>query len=221
MRNAKCGIRNNSRGKVRLLRLAVLFFLLTLVLLRTGGQAELIDRVIACVNNDVITLSELNQAVAFNSAVGAVSSGNLEAETLEGLINRRLLVQEAYRLKSVEVTEQEINFEIEKLKKRLGSDKAFDVFLERVDMTESDLSRLLGERLFVERFFEKKIGLFIRVSREEAEDYFIRHSDRFPGKRFQDVQRVIATGLQEQKLEQHMGQYLAEIRNKADIRIER
>jgi peptidyl-prolyl cis-trans isomerase SurA len=183
-------------------------------------RAELVDRVVASVNNDVITLSELEQAVGFNVALGGKQEEKLRAETLEGLINRQLLLQEAYRLKFVEVSGQDITAEIEKLKTRLGSDKAFDDVLARLDMTREQLGRMLGERLLVERFVEKKIGLFVRVSRDEAQDYFNSHPAAFKDKRFQEVQKTITAMLSEQKLEQQVAQYLAELKSKADIRLD-
>ena len=71
----------------------------------SAARAELVDRIVASVNNEVITLSELERAVGFNVAFGGKSEEKLRAETLEGLINRHLLLQEAYRLKVVEVSD--------------------------------------------------------------------------------------------------------------------
>lgn len=218
MRHAACGMRNERRAIAGYgYTLSSLIFFL--ILLPFAASAELIDRVVASVNNEAITFSELNQAVSFNIAVGGGSTENLREQTLEGLINRRLLTQEAYRLKFVEVSEQDIDTEIEKLKKRLGPDAALADFLTRLDITAGQLRRMLRERLLVERFIEKKIGLFIRVSREEAQDFFNRNAARFKGRRFQEVQKEITAGLQEQKLEEQMSQYLAELKSKADVRM--
>lgn len=195
--------------------------LMLLILLPWPVRAELIDRVVASVDHDVITLSELNQAVGFNAELGGGDTEAIRAGTLEGLINRGLLVQEARRLKFVEISDQDIAAEIEKLTQRLGSEKALADFLERLDMTRERLGRMLGERLLVERFVEKKINLFVRVDRDEAEEFFNAHRDRFGGKRFADVQKQITAGLQRQKLGQQMSRYLAELRSKADVKINR
>jgi hypothetical protein len=193
---------------------------LVLLISPAAARAELVDRIVASVNNDVITFSEFEQAVAFNVALGGKKEENLRAETLEGLINRRLLIQEAYRLKFVEVSEQDIGAEIEKLKQRLGTDTAFAAFLAKLDMTREQLGLMLGERLLVERFVEKKIGLYVRVSRDEAQDYFNNHPTGFKDKRFPEVQKAITTMLTDRKLEQQVTQYLAELKSKADIRRE-
>ena len=190
-----------------------------LSVLPSPARAELVDRIVASVNNEVITLSELERAVGFNVAFGGKNEDKLRTETLEGLINRHLLIQEAYRLKFVEVSDQDIDAEIDKLAARLGSAKALGDFLARLDMTREQLGRMLGERLLVEKFIEKKIGLYVRVSRDEARDYFNNHPAEFKDKRFEEVQKVVTAMLTGQKLEQQSAQYLAELRSKADIRV--
>jgi hypothetical protein len=192
-------------------------FLLIALLAPPAARAELLDRIVASVNNEVITRSELEQAVGFNVALGGKNGKQLRDETLEGLINRKLLVQEAYRLKFVEVSGQDVQAEIEKLKKRLPGN-AFADLLARLDMTEEQLGRMLGERLLAERFIEKKLGLFVRVSHDEAQDFFNTHPAEFKDKRFPDVQKTITAMLTEKKLEEQVAQYLSDLRARADIR---
>lgn len=191
------------------------------IVLPATASAELIDRIVATVNNQVITLSDLRRAVRFNEEMGGGSRDrkDIEAETLEGLINKLLLLREARRLSLTEVTEQDVGDEIGKVRTRLGSDKAFSDFLQRTEMTLEQLGRMLGERLLVERFVEKKVGLFVRVGRNEARKYFDGHPEEFKGKRFPEVSKTITALLSEEKTGQQITHYLAELRNKADIRI--
>ena len=200
---------------------AILVSLCSFLSLAAGARAEIVDRIVATVNNEVITASELAQTVGMNKRLGksAQDGKTLEAETLEGLITRRLLVQEARRLRFVEVSEQEINAEVEKLRKRFESDASFMDFLRSLDLTEQVLGRMLGEQLLVEKFVEKKVGLFVRVTREEAQSYFDGHASQFPGKRFQDVQKTITAALTDQKVGRQLDKYVAELRGRADIRV--
>jgi len=200
---------------------AILVSLCSFLSLAAGARAGLVDRIVATVNNEVITASELAQTVGMNKRLGkSVQDGKtLEAETLEGLITRRLLVQEARRLRFVEISEQEIGAEIEKLRKRFESDASFMDFLRSLDLTEQVLGRMLGEQLLVEKFVEKKVGLFVRVTREEAQSYFDSHASQFPEKSFQDVQKTIMAALTDQKVGRQLDKYVADLRGKADIRV--
>ncbi len=194
---------------------------LCVLMLSSAVRAELADRMVAAVNYEVITASDLNHAVALNMRLGGAYEDRktLESDTLEGLITRRLLVQEARRLRFVEVSNEEITAETDKLRKRFGSDKAFADFLAEQDMTGQELGRMLGERLLVERFAEKKVGLFVRVSRDEAQRYFEEHAAEYKDKRFQDFQKTIEALLTDRKSETQLNQYVAELRGKANIRI--
>jgi len=209
--------RNNSTGRTVCAAGMVLcaFFLLAAVC-----RAELVDRVVASVNNEVITLSDLQQAVAFNTALGGKGNGKqLEQETREGLINGRLLLQEAYRLKFAEVSDLDIAVEVGRLKLKLGSDDAYRGFLARTGLTEERLGRMLGDRLLIERFVEKKIGLFARVSREEAQSYFQDHPNEFKDMRFSQVQKSITALLSTEKVSQQLDLYVVELRDRAVIRL--
>ena len=210
---------NNLRRRVVPLPLFTLF----LVLSFSPVRAEPVDRIAATVNNEVITGSELAYTAALNMQLGNDKRDRrtVEAETLAGLINRRLLVQEARRLRFVEVTEQDISAESDKIRKRFGSDKALADFLANQDMTAQEFNRMLGEQLLVERFVGEKVALFVRVSREEAQAYFDEHPAEFTGKRFPDVQKNIFSFLTDRKVGQQLDQYVTELRNKADIRINR
>jgi hypothetical protein len=200
------------------------WYIFTVVLLLAvpcAVRAEPVDHIAAAVNNEVITGSELAFAVALNTRFGGAGADRkaLESDTLDGLINRRLLIQEARRLKYVDVSDQELAAEVEKLSKRFGSEKAFHDFLNGLDVTPQEVSRMLGERLLVERFVEKKVGLFVRVSRDEAQGWFEAHASDYRGRRFSEVQKNIVALLTEQKIARELARYIAELRAKADIRI--
>ncbi len=194
---------------------------LVLLMLPCSARAELVDRIVAAVNYEVITWSDLEQAVRFNAALsgGSRNGERLQKETLEGLINRQLFLQEIGRLRFVEVSAQDVNAEVEKLQKRFGSGKEFSEFLAGLEMSKEQLDRMVAERLLVERFVDKKIGLFVRVSRDEAQSYYDAHPAEFKGKRFPEVQKQITALLFEEKLDRQVDQYLAELRSKADVRM--
>ena len=89
-------------------------------------QGEPVAHIVAAVNNEVITSIDLAASVRFNAKLGntaSVDTRKLEQETLEGLINRRLLLQEARRLRFIEVSDQETEDEVGKLRKRFASEK--------------------------------------------------------------------------------------------------
>ncbi len=202
--------------RLLLITLVVAFFLFP-----AAAYAERIDHIVAAVNNEVITSLDLEQAVSINEALSgpAPDRDRLMKETRDGLVNRQLLLQEARRLKFVELSGQDIPAQVEAFKKRLGSPEAFAAFLSHARLTGRDLERMLGDRLLVERFIEKKIGLYIRIGREEAQRYFDSHAEQYRGKTFPEAQKQIVSFLTDQVLGKQVEQYLADLRSAAAIRI--
>ncbi len=213
MVNAECGMLNGS-GQVLVLFFAFLFF-------PALAPAERVDHIVAAVNNEVITSLDLEQAVGINEVLSgpAPDRDRLLKETRDGLVNRQLLLQEARRLKFVELSEQEMLAQVEAFKKRMGPPAEFAAFLSHARLTDRDLERMLGDRLLVERFIEKKIGLYVRVSREEVRRYFDSHAEQYRGKEFPEVQKQITSFLTDQLLGKQVEQYLADLRSAAVIRI--
>ena len=222
MRISDCGFRiENGPGWGSGVAGLVLVLCSVLLAISTAAQAERIDHIVAAVNNDVITSFDLEQAVSINEVLSgpALDRNRLREETRIGLVNRLLLLQEARRIKIVEVTEQDMRTQVEAFSGRLGSPEALAAFLSKARLSSRDLERMLGERLLVERFIEKKIGLYVRIDRKEAQDYFDSHAARFKGKSFPEAQKQIMSFLADQELVKQVDQYLSELRGKASLRI--
>jgi len=212
---------NKHRSGEGVAGLLLMFLVAGLVFIPSAAQAERVDHIVAAVNNDVITSLDLDQAVSINEALSgpAKDPNRLREETRDGLVNRLLLLQEARRLKFVELSEQDVRAQVEIFKKRLGSPEAFAAFLSSTLLSNRDLERMVGDRLLVERFIEKKIGLYVRIGREEAKQYFDSHPAQFKGKPFPDVQKQIIAFLMDQELGKQVEHYLADLRSTASIRI--
>jgi hypothetical protein len=215
LRIADFGLRIKNGPGQMLVLFALFLFIPALV------RAERIDHIVAAVNNDVITAVDLEQAVSINEALSlpARDRKTLMVETRDGLINRLLLLQEARRLKFVELSEQDVRAQVETFKKRLGSPEAFAAFLSGTGLSNRELERMLSDRLLVERFMEKKIGLYVRVSRDDAQRYYDAHAAQYQGKMFPEVQKQITSLLMDQELGKQVERYLADLRSNASIRI--
>lgn len=109
-------------------------------LLTTQSRAELVDRVVAVVNNEVITLSELDEEGRgiFQHIAEITPADRLEyeltvarSEILDTLIDKRLIAQRA-KEKNIVVTDAEV-------------DAAFDQVLSRNRLTRGDLLGKLSE----------------------------------------------------------------------------
>lgn len=154
-----------------------------LVMVRPGeapavrnGQA-LIDRVVAVVNEDVITMSELQEAVILyqrETKGSALADGDLEElqrKVLARMVDHRLQVQEARREK-VEVTEDDVRTVVDDFVRRNGGDRVqIEAQLRQQGLTWEGLRRELRDQLLAQRIRSRRVSRRASVPEAEVDAY--------------------------------------------------
>lgn len=158
-------------------------FLLSLFLPSTGG-AELVDKVVAIVNNEVITLSEVEeeaarifQALAKESSGQALVKSLAEAReaTINGLIDRRLINQRA-KSTNTTVTDEELVAAFDSTRNRMALNPAeFRKKLERSGMTEESLKKQLRDQVLQSKLISYDVRAKIVVTDEMIRNYYNEH----------------------------------------------
>ncbi len=158
------------------------------------------DRIVAVVNHEAITLSELDEAVENFLGVVARSQPSVKREdiieearkaSLNKLIDGVLLKQEASRLKIV-ISDQEINRTMNDMLARKNiSFEEFRESLKNEGMTVDDYKKEIRQYLLTRKIVEKTIRYKIAVSDEEIGDYYGKHRDRYEGKEANRVQQIL------------------------------
>ncbi len=165
-----------------------LFFLglaFFLILLSSLAQAVVVDRIVAVVNDEVITLSELDEAAAplyrkyLPRAKDPVERENLirqiRRRVLQQMIDEKLLAQEAERLE-IKVSEQEIDSFIQRLKEQNHlSDEKFREFLAAQGLSYEDYRKQVAEQIKRIKLIQGHIRERIVVTPEEIKDYYRKH----------------------------------------------
>ncbi len=151
--------------------------LVIFILCYPAYAAILLDRVVAVVNKEVITWSELYHMMEYEATdqLKGLSEEERrkvfkenEALFLEKLIDFKLQLQEAKRL-GFEVDKNEIQETIENIKKRYSmNDKDFEESLEREGMTFEEYKRRLYEQMLISKFVNYQIRNKVIVSDEDV-----------------------------------------------------
>ena len=134
------------------------------------------DRVLAIVNNDAITLSELQEAIAVykyeNRDRAPESSDQLVQQFLTRMIDSRLQVQEAEREKIV-IEETEIDEELaDRIKKmNLKGREEFEAALKAQGIPMTAVRKRIADELRRGRIVSRKVRLRVSVTEEEVSQY--------------------------------------------------
>jgi peptidyl-prolyl cis-trans isomerase SurA len=136
------------------------------------------DRVVAVVNNDAITLSELQETIVAYRAenrggrAGSSSDDELAKQFLPKLIDSRLQLQEADREK-ITVEDQEVNDEISERIKAYNSKSVeeFEKLLKEQGITMDAVRKRVREALRVQKVIRRKVALRVSVTDAEIVQY--------------------------------------------------
>lgn len=164
---------------MRKLKLLIIIFIIT-VITKNAYNAILLDRVIAVVNKEVITWSELYKMMEYEltdqieglteEERNKVFKEN-EAIFLDKLIDFKLQLQEAKRL-GFEVEQVEIQEAIENIKKKYSmNDTDFEESLKKEGFTLEDYKKRLSEQMLISKFLNYQIRNKVVVSEEEIKRF--------------------------------------------------
>lgn len=157
------------------------FFLFFILITPASSFSELVDRVVAVVNEDIITLSEVEQeAEGLYRAIAQKGSGEslLQAlaqareTTIDALINRRIIAQRAKQF-HVSVTEKEINDAYEQVRSRSGfSQAAFREELAKSGMTKKTYKASLSSQILQKKLISFDVHSKLIITEAMILDYF-------------------------------------------------
>ena len=168
---------------------ALSFILLFLYFLKgLSDGAVMLDRVVAVVNKEVITWSELykmmeyeasDQVKAMNEQGRVKIFKDNESVFLDRLIDMRLEVQEAAKI-GLEVSSEEVKEAIEDIKKKYSlTDKALEESLKKDGLTFEEYKKRLSEQILISQLVNKEIRSKIILSEGDARKYFDANRDKF------------------------------------------
>ena len=170
----------------KLIKVAIVFIFLLLGFINPSSATE--DAIIAIVNDDVITLRDLEiylRTVYVQLRLEGRSDSELQAimsemqeDGLNRLIEDKLILSEANQ-KGLEVNDVLIEAKIDKIKKRYPSEQIFLDSLLAEGATVTDLRNKVTDQLKVKYIVEQEVKSQIVVNPQEVTDYYKNHFEEF------------------------------------------
>ena len=141
--------------------------------LRIATAQETVDRVVAVVNDDVITLSELTEmALSLNPASTQSLS---ERELLDKMIEQKLFEQEAEK-RGITVSEAELDASIEGVKQRYNlNDEQMEEVLKKQGLTPEAFRKQWKAQTLGNKLLESQLKNKIVVTDDEIKRYYERN----------------------------------------------
>jgi peptidyl-prolyl cis-trans isomerase SurA len=176
---------------------ALLFALLVATIVSAGPitanlwaqESELVDRIVAVVNNEIITLYELNRAFApyvdkikrleYPPEKERQTLFQVRKDILGQLIDGMLANQQVRRDK-ITVSQNEINNAIERIKEsRQLTDEQIRLGLESQGMTMEEYRKEIEEQILRSKLVNREVKSKIVITKEDIKAYYESHREKY------------------------------------------
>jgi peptidyl-prolyl cis-trans isomerase SurA len=152
-------------------------------------SAEVVDRIVAVVNDDIILLSELDEsfkpyadrimALGYSLDEKRRTLFNIREEILNQLIDQKLTDQQIKRSK-ITVSDNEIDKAIERLKEaNLFTDEELREMLKAEGLTMEEYRKRIKDQILRAKLVNFEIKSKIVITKEDIESYYKSHSDKY------------------------------------------
>ena len=161
--------------------LSTIRILVLLLLFPSLAFAEVIDRVVAVVNDDLITFSELNDEGALHfekirenvpSEQRAAALAAARKEILSGLVERKLIAQRAEK-RGIRVEDEEVEMQYFRVMEQNNlTEKAFEAELAKAGITPKMYKNNLRSQITRQRLIGVEIRSKVVITNEQIEEYY-------------------------------------------------
>lgn len=178
------------------LRVSNLKFILAIVLFFSSNvYAEIVDRIVAIINSEIITLSDLNEYREKLKSGGLVDDALLKITDpkkiitdqkllIQHLINERIIDSEIKK-QNLQVTIERVEKEIQNIASKNGITREQLVMaLKNQGVAVSDYQDFLKTTLERQGVIEKEVSSKIKITDDEITEFYLKNSDEKENRQF-------------------------------------
>lgn len=172
--------------------------------------ADVVDRIAAVVNDDIITQSELEESMLPFIADYRLRYGEeklmdkvdeARQDALNRLIEEKLILQEAERRK-ITVDEQEIEERLKQVKSRFDSEEEFRQMLEDSGITMAKLKQRYKEQIMMRKLVNGLVNARVNISPTQIAAYYYAHQADFSTPKMARFKVLLLKPLPDRNIEQ-------------------
>lgn len=206
-----------SNTKHRKIFLAICLFLF--IAQKALSEGIIVDRILAVVNDEVITLSAVQDYLKIKHFIEGEKEYRYTTKISPGLldeyIKQRLVLQEDKKIRLARVKEEEIEKELKRL---TGNNSGQEIKV--LGLNLSEVKTYLLEELTIQEHIEKRLGFLVRTDEEEIYKRLQeKNMEATSASNLLEIREQVRKDLFKNKLEEHKKLWLEELMEKANIRV--
>ena len=142
------------------------------------ARTEVIDRILAVVGGEIITLSDARAALRFGLLPPDVSADPVGA-ALQRLIDRRLILAEVERYRPAEPSAEAVEAGVAAVRARFPDAAAFDAALGQTALSREGLRRIVRDNLRIESYIDQRFASAREPPDEDVQRYYRENRAEF------------------------------------------
>jgi parvulin-like peptidyl-prolyl isomerase len=131
---------------------------------------ELIDRIVARVENDIILLSEVRALGRYQQLVEGKSES--EAQILERLIDQWIVRSEADTAQFPHPSEEDVARGVERVEKSFTSPEEYDARRKQTGLTGTDVRKMVAAQLYLSNYLDSRFRPSVQIGPKDVEDFY-------------------------------------------------
>ena len=168
-------------------KIVTLILLCIILFYSTCLKAEIVDGIVAVVNDEVITHAELNAILLpiYTQYKSTHSDEELlkkideaKKNILYQLIEDKLILQEARKI-GMPATDEEVNERLEQIKSQFTNNEEFKSILASQGLTIADLKEKYREQIMIKKMINREVRSRVNVTPIEAALFYEKNKDDF------------------------------------------
>ncbi|PIQ90456.1 MAG: hypothetical protein COV71_04335 [Candidatus Omnitrophica bacterium CG11_big_fil_rev_8_21_14_0_20_41_12] len=169
------------------MKLKTSFLIITLFIFCTGTVLYAEDKVVAVVNNEIITQKDLNDFLnfirmqysqQFKGKALEEKVGAMRLDLLQRLIEDRIMLQQA-KTDKIAIQSSRLKDRIDEIKKRYPSEAEFERDLAKQGLVLADLEKKMREQMLMYNIVEQKVRNKVVVWPEEITNFYNQNKQQF------------------------------------------
>jgi hypothetical protein len=131
---------------------------------------EVVDRIAARVENDIILLSEVHELRAYQKLVDGKSES--DAQILDRLVDQWIVRTEAIAARFPKPSAAEIDHSVDRLKKSFASDSEFEARKRESGLTDAQIREVVEAQLYLSNYLDSRFRPAVQVDPQEIEKFY-------------------------------------------------
>jgi hypothetical protein len=158
-----------ARTKMRAL-LLILFAAISIVGSSAVRAQQVVDRIIARIEDEVLLQSDLRELGEFQQLQG--TKVEPESARLDELIDQWVIEHEGQAAQFPQPSDADVNTSVDQLKKNLGGEDVFQKRLKETGLSAASVKRILARILFYSRYLDYKFRTAAQIDTAAEDKYY-------------------------------------------------